>query len=175
MSRSGIKDIIAKLTQLEYGKYIRWKYGINGKLPAFDNCVLWLYKEHSSASLEYSKLLYGLLLTKVHLVKAMVFPLVMYGCQSCTIKKVSAEKLMLLNCGVGEDSWESFRLQGDNQSVLQEISPEYSLEGLMLKLKLQSFGHLMWRADSLEKALMKKDWRQKEKGMTEDEMVEWHH
>ena len=62
------------------------------------------------------------------------------------------------------------------QSILKEISSEYSLEGLMLKLKLQHFGHLMPRADSLEKTLMAgKDWRQEEKGMTEDEMVGWHH
>jgi len=63
---------------------------------------------------------------------------------------------MLLNCGVGEDSWESLRLQGDpTQSILKEISPEDLLEGLMLKLNLQYFGHLMWRTDSFEKTLMK--------------------
>ena len=62
-----------------------------------------------------------------------------------------------------------------NPSILKEISPEYSLEGLMLKLKLQYFGHMMWITDSLEKTLMLKDWRQKEKGTTEDEMVGWHH
>ena len=61
---------------------------------------------------------------------------------------------MLLNCGVGEDSWESLGQQGNHQSILKEISPEYSLEGLMLKLKLQYFGHLMWRADSFEKTLI---------------------
>ena len=61
---------------------------------------------------------------------------------------------MLFNCGVGEDSWESPGLQGTNQSILKEISPEYSLEGLMLKLKLQYFGHLMGRTDSFEKTLM---------------------
>ena len=63
---------------------------------------------------------------------------------------------MLLNCGVGEDSWESLGLNArrSNQSILKEIGPEYSLEGLMLKLKLQDFGYLMWRADSLEKTLM---------------------
>ena len=60
---------------------------------------------------------------------------------------------MLSNCGAEEDSWESLRWQGD-QSILKEINPEYSLEGLMLKLKLQYFGHLMWRVDSLEKTLM---------------------
>ena len=62
---------------------------------------------------------------------------------------------MLFNCGVGEDSWESLGQQGEsNQSILKEISPEYSLEGLMFKLKLQYFGHLMQRTDSLEKTLM---------------------
>ena len=70
-------------------------------------------------------------------------------------KKLSTEELMLLNCGVGEDSlrvpWTARR---SNQSILKEISPEYSLEGLMLKLKLQYFGHLMQRTDSLEKTLM---------------------
>ena len=70
-------------------------------------------------------------------------------------RKLSAEELMLLNYGVGEDSWESLGLQGDqNQSILKEISPEYSLEGLMLRLKLQYFGHLIQRTDSLEKTLM---------------------
>ena len=61
---------------------------------------------------------------------------------------------MLLNCGVGEDSWVFLGLQGDPTSILKEISPEYSLLGLMLRLKLQFFGHLMWRTDSLEKTLM---------------------
>ena len=68
--------------------------------------------------------------------------------------KLSAEELMLLNCGVGEDSWESLGLWGPNQSILKEISPGISLEGLRLKLKLPYFGHLMRRADSLEKTLM---------------------
>ena len=61
---------------------------------------------------------------------------------------------MLLNCGVGEDFWEFLGLQGDPSSPLKEISPEYSLEGLMLKLKLQCFGHMMWRTDSFEQTLM---------------------
>ena len=68
----------------------------------------------------------------------MVFPVVMYECESWTIKKAEAKELILLNCG--EDSWAARR---SNQSILKEISPEYSLEGLMLKLKLQYFGHLM--------------------------------
>ena len=77
---------------------------------------------------------------------------------------------MLLNCGVGEDSWRS------NQSILKETSPGCSLEGLMLKLKLQYFDHLMGRADSFEKALMlgKIEGRRR-MGMTEDEMAGWHH
>ena len=72
-------------------------------------------------------------------------------------RKLSAEELMLLNCGVGEDSWESLGLQRDptlGESILKEISPGCSLEGLILKLKLQYFAHLMWRVDSLEKTLM---------------------
>ena len=68
-------------------------------------------------------------------------------------RKLSAKELMLLNCGVGEDSWESLGLQGD-PTYTKEISPGCSLEGVMLKLKLQYFGHLRWRADSLEKTLM---------------------
>ena len=88
--------------------------------------------------------------TKVRLIKAMVFPVVMYGCESWTIKQLSAKELILLNCGVGVP-WTARR---SNQSILKEISSEFSLEGLMLKLKLQYFGHLMRRTDSLEKTLM---------------------
>ena len=68
-------------------------------------------------------------------------------------RKLSAEELMFLNCGAGEDSWKSLWMQRANQSILKEISPNYSLEEQMLKLKLQYFGHLMWRTDS-EKTLM---------------------
>ena len=98
------------------------------------------------------------LLTKVHLVKAMVFPVVMYGCESWTVKKGECRRIdaFELWCwrrlfSLGEECWTARR---SNQWILKEISPEYSLEGLMLKLKLQYFGHQMWRADSLEKALM---------------------
>ena len=91
---------------------------------------------------------------KVHLVKAMVFPVVMYGCVRVGLwRKLSTEELMLLDCGFGEDSWEPWTARRSNQSILK-ISPGCSLEGLMLKLKLQYFGHLMWRTDSLEKTLM---------------------
>ena len=69
-------------------------------------------------------------------------------------RKLSAKELMLLNCGVGEDSWESLGLQGSNQSILKEISPRISVEGMMLKLKLQYIGHLMQRTDLFEKTLM---------------------
>ena len=92
--------------------------------------------------------------TKVHLVKAIVFPVVMYRCESWTIKKASTKELMLLNCGVGEDLRVPWTARRSNQSILKEISPGYSLERLILKLKLQYFGHLMRRADSLEKPLM---------------------
>ena len=92
---------------------------------------------------------------QVHLVKAMVFPVVMYGCESWTIKKaehrrIDAFELWCWRILLGV-LWTARRL---NQSILKEISPEYSLEGLMLKLKLQSFGHLMQRADPFEKTLM---------------------
>ena len=101
--------------------------------------------------------------TKVHLV--------MYGCESWTIKKAEHRRIDAF------ELWCWRRLlrvpwtaRGSNQSLLKEISSECSLEGLMLKLKLQYFGHLMRRADSFEKTLM-----EEEKGMTEDEMVGWHH
>ena len=84
----------------------------------------------------------------------MVFPIVMYRFESWTIRRLSAEELMLLNCGAGEDSRVSWTARRLNQLILKEINPEYSLEGLLLKLKLQYFGHLMQRADSLEKTLM---------------------
>ena len=92
-------------------------------------------------------------------------------------RKLSAEELMLLNCGVGEDSWESLGLQGNPTSPFWRRSVlGVSLEGLMLKLKLQYFGHLMRTVDSLEKTLMLgRDRGQEEKGTPEDEMAGWHH
>ena len=81
--------------------------------------------------------------TKVHLVKSMVFPIVMYGCESWTIKKADTEEFMLLNRGFGEDLRVPWTARRSNQSVLKEMSHGYSLEGLRLKLKLQYFGHLM--------------------------------
>ena len=109
--------------------------------------------------------------TKVCIVKAMVFPVVMYGCESWTIKKAECPSI---------DAFELWRwsrflrvpwtARRSTQSILREISHEYSLERLMLKLKFQDFGHLMQRTDSLEKTLI-----MQEKGATEDEMVGWHH
>ena len=115
--------------------------------------------------------------TKVHLVKAMVFPVVMYGCESCTIKKAEHRRIDAFELWCWRRllrvPWTARR---SNQPIPKEISPGCSSEGLMLKLKLQYFGHLMQRVDSLEKTLMlggTEDWE--EKGMTEDEMDGWHH
>ena len=93
--------------------------------------------------------------TKVHLVKAMVFPVVMYGCESWTVKKAECRRMdafeLWCQGRLLRVPWTARRY---NQSILMEISPGCSLEGLMLKLKLQYFGHLMGRADSFEKTLM---------------------
>ena len=94
-------------------------------------------------------------LTKVNLVKAMVFPVVMYGCENWTIKKAEHRRIDAFELWCWRRllrvPWTTRR---SNQSLLKEMSPEYSLEGLMLKLKLQYFGHLMQRTDSFEKTLM---------------------
>ena len=93
--------------------------------------------------------------TKVHLVKAMVFPVVMYGCESWTVKKAEQQRIDAFELWCWRKllriPWTARR---SSQSILKKISPEYSLEGLMLKLKLQYFGYLMWRTDSLEKTLI---------------------
>ena len=93
--------------------------------------------------------------TKVHLIKAIVFPVVMYGCESWTIKKAECQRIVAFELWCWRRllrvPWTTRR---SNQSILKEISPVCSLEGLMLKLKLQYFGHLMRRADSFEKSLM---------------------
>ena len=92
--------------------------------------------------------------TKVHLVKAMVFPVVMYGCENCPIKKAECQRTDAFELWCWRSLESSLDSRRFNQSIFKEISPEYSLEGLMLKLKLQYFGHLMGRIDSLEKTLM---------------------
>ena len=112
--------------------------------------------------------------TKVRLVKAMVFPLVMYGCDSWTVKKAEHRKIDAFELWCWRRllrvPWTARR---SNQSILKGISPGISLEGMMLELKLQYFGHLMQRVNSLEKTDAGSDWGQKEKGMTEDEMAGW--
>ena len=95
------------------------------------------------------------LLTKVHVVKAVFFPVVMYRYESWTINmKAEHQRINAFELSCWRDSWASLGLEGDQTSPLKEISPEYSLKGLMLKLKFQYFGHLIQRTDSLEKTLM---------------------
>ena len=106
----------------------------------------------------------------------MVFPVVMYGCESWTMKKAECRRIDAFELWC----WRRFlrvpwTVRRSNESILKEISPGCSLVGPMLKLKLQYFGHLMWRADSFEKTLMLGDWGQEEKGTAMDEMVGWHH
>ena len=100
----------------------------------------------------------------------------MYGCESWTIKKAKHQRIDAFEPWCWRRLlWVPWTATRPNQLILKEINPEYSLEGLMLKLKRQYFGHLIQRADSLEKTLIRKDWGQEEKGMTEDEMFGWHH
>ena len=92
--------------------------------------------------------------TNVHIVKAIVFPIVMYGCESWTIRRLRTKELMLLNCGAGEHSWESL-----NSNEIKPVNPKGAQSWVFIgrtgvKLKLQYFGHLMWRGDSFEKTLM---------------------
>ena len=115
--------------------------------------------------------------TKIHLVKAMVFPVVMYGCDSWTIKKAECRRIDAFELWC----WRRllrvpWTVRISNQSILKVISPEYSLEGLMLKPNLQYFGHLMQRTDSSEKTVMLGNIEGKRWGeATENEMVRWHH
>ena len=111
--------------------------------------------------------------TKVRLVKAMIFPVVMYGCESWTVKKAERRRIDAFELWCWRRllrvPWTARR---SNQSILKEISPGISLEGPMLKLKLQYFGHLLRRVDSLEKTDAGRDWGPEEKGTAEDEMVD---
>ena len=110
--------------------------------------------------------------TRVRLVKAMVFLAVMYGCEGWTVKKAEHKKIDAFELWC----WRRLlRVPWTLQSILKEISPWYSLEGLMLKLKLQYFGHFMRRVDSLEKTLMLEGLGAGGEGETEDEMAGWHH
>ena len=113
--------------------------------------------------------------TKVSLVKAMVFTVVMYGCESWTIKKTECRRIdafeLLCWRRLLRVPWTA---RISNQSILK-ISPGISLEGMMLKLKLQDFGYLMGRVNSLKDSDAGRDWGQEEKGTIEDEMARWHH
>ena len=106
----------------------------------------------------------------------MVFPVFMYGCESWTVKKAERQRIDAFELWCWRRllrvPWTARR---SNQSILKEIGLRCSLKGLMLKLKLQYFGHLMRRVNSLEKTDAGRDWGQEEKGMTEDEMAGWHH
>ena len=114
--------------------------------------------------------------TKVCLVKAMVLPVVMYGCESWTMKKAECRRMDAFELWCWRRllrvPWTARR---SNQSILKEISPGCSLEGLMLKLKVQYFGHLMRRADSFEKTLMLGKIEGRRREGQQDEMVGWHH
>ena len=114
--------------------------------------------------------------TKVHLVKAMVFPVVMYGCESWTVKKAECRRIDAFQLWFWKRllrvPWTARR---SNQSILKKINPGISLEGMMLKLKLQYFGHLMRRVDSLEKTLMLGGIGGRRKRGQQDEMAGWHH
>ena len=114
--------------------------------------------------------------TKVHLVKAMVFPVVMYGCGSWTIKNAEHRRIDAFKVWCWRRllrvPWTARR---SNPVHPKEISLGCSLVGLMLKLKLQYFGHLMWRVDSLEKTHAGRDWGLEERGTTEDKMTRWHY
>ena len=112
----------------------------------------------------------------IHIVKAIVFPVVMYECESWTIKKAQCQRIDVFQLWCWRRLLRVPWTARSNQSISKEIRPEYSLEGLMLKLKLQYFGHLMQTANLLGKDPdAGNDWGQEEKGATEDEMVGWHH
>ena len=100
----------------------------------------------------------------------------MYGCESWTVKKAERQRIYAFELWCWRRllrvPWTAKR---SNMSILKEINPGISLEGLMLKLKLQYFGHLMQKVDSLEKTDAERDWGQEEKGLTQDEMAGWHH
>ena len=114
--------------------------------------------------------------TKAHLVKAMVFPVVMYGCESWPMKKAEHRRIDAFELWCWRRLFRvPWTARRSNQSILKEISPGISLEGMMLKLKLQYFGRLMRRVDSLEKTLMLGGIGGRRKGRRQDEMAGWHH
>ena len=134
------------------------------------HCLLWTNLDRILKSRDIT------LPNKAHIVKAMVFPVVMYGCESWTIKKAEHRRIDAFELWCWRTllrvPWTARR---SNQSILKEISPGRSLEGLMVKLKLQYVGHLMRRADSLEKTLMLGKIEGGRRRGRQDEMVGWHH
>ena len=171
--KAGLKLNIQKTKIMASGPIISWQIDgetmetvtdiifLGSKITADGNCSLeikWCLLLGRKAMTNLDSVLNSrdiTLPTYVHLVKAMVFPVVMYGCESWTIKKAECWRTDAFELWCWKRllkvPWTARR---SNQSILKEISPEYSLEGLMLKLKLQCFGLLMWRTDSLEKTLM---------------------
>ena len=159
MNLQGVKDVPSYLSQFKISKY--GNCTADGAITAdgdwnheIKRCLLLGRKVMTNLDSMF-KSTDITLPTKVRLVKAMVFPVVVYGCESWTIKKAECQRTDAF------ELWCWRRLlrvpwikRRSNQSILKEISPEYSLEGLMLKLKLQYFVHLMWRTDSFEKTLM---------------------
>ena len=156
-----------------------WRAIVHGvaKSQTWLSNFTFIFTHFMEGKLFYSSILiYITLSTKVHLVKALVFPVVMYGCESWTIKKAEHWRIDAFELWCWRRllrvPWTARR---SHQSILKEISPVYSLEGLMVKLKLQYFGYLMWRTDLFEKTLMLARLKVGGEGMTEDEMVGWHH
>ena len=110
--------------------------------------------------------------TKVHIIKAMVFPVVMYECESWTVKKAESQRIDAFELWCWRRLFRvPWTTRRSNQSILEEISPEYSLEGLMMKLKLQYFGHMMLRMDSLEKTLILG--KVEDRGRKERQRIRW--
>ena len=157
---TGFIFLVSKITA--YGD---WSYEIKRCLPLGRKTMTNLDSTLKSGDIT--------LPTKVCLVKAMVFPIVMYGCECWMEKKAECWRLDVFELWCWRIllsiPWNARR---SNQLTLKEISPEYSLEGLMLKLKLQHFGHLMRRTDLFQKTDAGKDWRQEKKVTTEDETVD---
>ena len=106
----------------------------------------------------------------------MIFPVIMYACESWIVKKAERRRIDAFELSCCRRLFRvPWTVRRSSQSIPKEISPGISLEGMILKLKLQYFGHLMRSVDSLEKTHAGRDWGQEEKGMTEDEMAGWHH
>ena len=156
--------------------YLLWSDGTG--CHEIKRCLLLGRKAMSNLdSILKSRVIFVALPTKVRLVKVMVFPVVTYGCENWTVKKAECRRTEAFELWCWRRLLKvPWTVRTSNKSILKEISPGCSSEGLIVKLKLQHFGHLMWKADSLEKTLMlgKIEGRRR-RGTTKDEMVGWHH